>query len=67
MPDEYYEPDSGIEVNGGVGRCIYYFFFKRNVSDVSSFFFVGLPDEYYEPDSGIKVNGGERVDLFVFF
>jgi hypothetical protein len=48
LPDEYYEPDSGIEVNGGGGGVFIDFFFNRNVSNVSSFFFVGLPDEYYE-------------------
>jgi hypothetical protein len=67
LPDEYYKPDSGIEVNGGGGRCIYYFFIKRNVSNVSSFFFVGLPDEYYEPDSGIEVNEGGEVYLLILF
>jgi len=66
LPDEYYEPDSGIEVNGGGGVYLFVFF-KRNVSNVSSFFFVELPDEDYEPDSGIEVNGGRGVYLLFFF
>ena len=67
MPDEYYEPDSGIEVNGGGEGVFINFFFKRNVSNVSSFFFVELPDEDYELDSGIEVNGEGRVYLLIFF
>ena len=61
MPDEYYEPDSGIEVNGGGEGVFINFFFKRNVSNVSSFFFVELPDEYYELNSGID----QPVELVV--
>ena len=77
MPDEYYEPDFGmeggrgclfgIEVSGRGEEDIYYFFFNRNVSNVSSFFSVGLPDEYYEPDFEIEISGrGKRVFIIFF-
>jgi hypothetical protein len=59
LPDEYYEPDSGIEVNGGGGGVFIDFVLKETFLTFL-LFFVGLPDEYYELDSGIEVNGGGR-------
>jgi len=57
--DEYNEPDSKMEVNGGGG--VYLFdFFKSNISNISSFLFCRLPDKYNEPDFGMEVNGEEE-------
>ncbi|GBB84678.1 hypothetical protein RclHR1_11250005 [Rhizophagus clarus] len=52
LPDEYYELDSGIRVNGEEEVN---FIVNRNVSNISSFIFYKLPDKYHKSDSGIEV------------
>ena len=54
LPDEYYDPDFGIEVSGGGILLIETL---EEIFLTFLFFFVGLPDEYYDPDFRIEVSG----------